>query len=270
MDIGALKPADRNVEGMVEMMLDATLHYDRPLSVERLFAWHMSLSPSGTSGMSKIGTGAWRDDNTGPMQVVSGPIGRERVHFQAPHARRVNAEMRAFSHWFNAKPVTDPVMKAALAHLWLVTIHPFDDGNGRIAHAVADMSLARSENSPQRFYSMSSQIRLERAAYYKILENTQKGSLDVTSWMEWFLACLGRSVDSAQTTLSAVLNKAEFWDAASAWEINERQRLVLNRLIDGFEGNLTTTKYAKLSKCSQDTALRDIYALVWNMNFPSR
>jgi Fic family protein len=262
MDIGALKPADRHVEGVVEMMLDATRHYDQPLTAERLFSWHASLFPTGRSGMTKIRVGTWRDDGTGPMQVVSGPIGKEHVHFQAPAAKRLDAEMNAFLEWFNGNADIDPVLKAGLAHLWFVTIHPFDDGNGRIARAIADMALARSENSSQRFYSMSAQIREERAAYYDILEDTQKDTLDITTWMEWFLGCLGRAIDGAQTTLSAVLVKARFWEAIAGVAINERQRLVLNRLLDGFEGKLTTSKYAKLAKCSPDTALRDILALL--------
>jgi Fic family protein len=262
MDIGALKPADRHVEGVVEMMLDATRHYDQALTTERLFSWHSSLFPTGRSGMTKINTGAWRDDSTGPMEVVSGPIGKERVHFQAPTAKRLDGEMRTFLEWFNANADIDPVLKAGLAHLWFVTIHPFDDGNGRIARAIADMVLARSENSPQRFYSMSAQIRQERAAYYDILEETQKGTLDITPWMEWFLGCLGRAIDGAQTLLGTVLAKARFWEAIAGSTINERQRLVLNRLLNGFEGKLTTSKYATLAKCSQDTALRDILPLV--------
>jgi Fic family protein len=262
MDIGALKLADRNVEGVVEMMLDATRHYDKPLTDERLFAWHASLFPTGRSGMRKIRVGAWRDDGEGPMQVVSGPIGKERIHFEAPAAPRVEKEMGAFLDWFNGKTDIDPVMKAGLAHLWFVSIHPFDDGNGRIARAIADMALARSENSPQRFYSMSAQIRQERNAYYDILEQTQKADMDVTPWMEWFLGCLGRAIDGAQTVLGAVLAKAKFWDRAQGISINERQRLVLNKLLDGFEGNLTTSKYAKLTKSSSDTALRDIAQLV--------
>src|SRR5208283_5018502 len=262
MDIGALKSTDRHVEGVVEMILDATRQYDQPLTVERLFAWHASLFPTGRSGMTKIQVGAWRNDNTGPMQVVSGPVGKELVHFQAPPAQQLDSEMTAFLTWFNAIADTAPVLKAGLAHLWFVTIHPFDDGNGRIARAIADMALARSEQSPQRFYSMSAQIQQERAAYYTILEETQKGTLDVTPWMEWFLGCMGRAIDGAQTTLSAVLAKARFWEDIARVAINARQRLVLNRLLDGFEGKLTTSKYAKLAKCSQDTALRDILALV--------
>ena len=262
MDIGALEAADRNVEGVVEMMLDATRNYAQPLTADRLFAWHSSLFPTGRSGMSKIRVGAWRDDSSGPMEVVSGPIGKEHVHFEAPKAARLDRDMQAFLAWFNENVDIDPVLKAGLAHLWFVTIHPLDDGNGRIARAIADMALARSANSPQRFYSMSAQIRQERTAYYDILAKTQKGTMDVTPWMKWFLECLGRAIDGAQTTLSTVLNKAHFWESVSGKELNERQRLVLNRLLDGFEGKLTTSKYAKLTKCSPDTALRDILALV--------
>lgn len=261
-DIGALQPADRNVEGVVEMVLDATRHYEQPLNAERLFAWQASLFPAGRSGMHKIKVGAWRDDSTGPMQVVSGAIGKERVHFEAPPASRVDREMQTFLDWFNGPLEIDPVMKAGLAHLWFVSIHPFADGNGRIARAIADLALARSENSWQRFYSMSAQIRQERAAYYDILERTQKATMDVTPWMEWFLLCLGRAIDGSQTVLSTVLAKARFWERFHGISINQRQRLVLNRLLDGFEGKLTTTKYAKLTKSSQDTALRDITNLV--------
>src|SRR5436305_8718106 len=208
MDIGALKPADLNVEGVVEMMLDATRHYDQPLTADRLFAWHAALFPTGRSGMRKIIVGAWRDDSDGPMRVVSGPTGKERVHFEAPAAPRVDQDMNAFLDWFNTYTDIDPVMKASLAHLWFVSIHPFDDGNGRIARAVTDMALARSENSPQRFYSMSAQIRQERNAYYDILDYTGKGTMDITAWMKWFLGCLGRAIDGAQIALSAVLDKA--------------------------------------------------------------
>lgn len=261
-DIGALKPADRNVEGVVEMMLDATRQYDHPLSASRLFGWQASLFPTGHSGLRKIKTGRWRDDGTGPMQVVSGPLHREKVHFEVPAARRLPEETRAFLKWFNASTHGDAVMKAALAHLWFVTLHPFDDGNGRIARAIADMALARSEGSPQRFYSMSAQIRQERSAYYDILERTQRGTMDVTAWMDWFLGCLGRAIDGAQTALQGVLAKARFWETFATTPLNHRQRKVVNCLLDGFEGKLTTSKYAKLTKCSQDTALRDILSLV--------
>lgn len=262
MDIVGLKPSDRHVDGVVEMMLDATRRFNRPLTAERLFGWHAALFPTGRSGLSRIKVGKWRNDKTGPMEVISGPIGKERVHFQAPKASRIPREMRAFLKWFNAKAKGDLVLKAGLAHLWFVTIHPFDDGNGRIARAIADMALAQSENSPQRFYSMSSQIQQERNVYYDILERTQKGTMDVTLWMEWFVGCLGCAVDGAQTALGGVLAKARFWEQLTEVAINERQRAVLNRVLDGFEGKLTTSKYAKLAKCSQDTALRDILALV--------
>jgi Fic family protein len=261
-DIGGLKPADRNVEGVVEMMLDATGQYQQPLTEERLFAWHASLFPTGRSGMTRISAGAWRDDSTGPMQVVSGPLGKEHIHYEAPKAHRLNREMKRFLEWFESDTGIDPVLKAGLAHLWFVTIHPFDDGNGRIARAIADMALARSENSNQRFYSMSAQIRHERKAYYAILEQTQQATMDVTPWMGWFLACLGRAIDGAQTTLGAILAKAHFWERIQGVRMNDRQRLVINRLLDGFEGKLTSSKYAKLARCSQDTAHRDILALV--------
>ena len=262
MDIGGLRHVDRNVEGIVEMMLDATRHYDLPLTTQRLFNWHASLFPTGRSGMKRIKVGAWRDDASGPMQVVSGPIGHERVHFEAPPAAQLDREIQAFLDWFNAPAESDEVLKAGLAHLWFVTIHPFDDGNGRIARAIADMALARSERSPQRFYSMSSQIRQERAGYYDILEQTQKGTSDVSAWMDWFVACLGRAIEGARTTLTAVLTRARFWEHIAGLPLNDRQHLVLNRLLDDFEARLTSSKWAKLAKCSQDTALRDITDLV--------
>ena len=262
MDVGGVGRADRDIEGVVEMMLDATRKYDRSLTAGRLFDWHASLFPTGRTGMKRIRVGAWRDSDSDPMQVVSGPAGRERVHFEAPLAARLDAEMGRFLAWFDSPTQIDPVLKAALAHLWFVTVHPFEDGNGRIARAVADMALARSEDSSQRFYSMSSQIRTERNAYYEVLERTQRGTTDVTEWIGWFLACLGRSIDNAATVLAGVLAKARFWERAGGLALNDRQRLVLNRLLDGFEGKLTTSKWAKLAKCSQDTALRDITYLV--------
>ena len=262
MDIGGLSHVDRNVEGIVELMLDATERFSEPLTQDRLFGWHAALFPTGRSGMRRIIVGAWRDDSTGPMQVVSGPVGRERVHFEAPAAALLSQEMRAFLDWFNAPAEVDEVLKAGLAHLWFVTLHPFDDGNGRIARAIADMALARSEGSPQRFYSMSSQIRRERAAYYRTLERTQKATMDISGWMEWFLACLGRAIEGAEATLGAVLTKARFWDRTAGLPINERQRLILNRLLDGFDGKLTTSRWARMAQCSQDTALRDITDLV--------
>jgi len=262
MDIGALKPADHNVEGVVELMLDATRHYNQPLNSERLFDWHAALFPTGRSGMRKITTGTWRDDREGPMEVVSGPLARERVHYEAPKSERLDAEMNSFLNWFEGQDTTDAVLQAGLAHLWFVTIHPFDDGNGRIARAIADMALARSEHSPQRFYSMSAQIKKEHKDYYDMLESTQKSTLDVTPWMEWFLGCLGRAIDGAQEMLGTVLDKARFWDRIKDTQINDRQKRVINRLLDGFEGKLTSSKYASLAKCSQDTAHRDILALV--------
>ncbi len=262
MDVSGLGVAGHDVEGVVEMMLDATRHYDQPLTALRLFAWHASLFPTSRSGLRKIRVGAWRE---GPMQVVSGPIGRERVHFEALAGPELDREMGAFLDWINDAghdAEIDLVMKAGLAHLWFVTIHPFDDGNGRIARAIADLVLARSEGSPERYYSMSAQIRRERTAYYDILEQTQKGTLDVTPWLEWFLACLGRAIDGAQTTLALVLAKARFWQAVPNTDFNARQRLVINRLLDGFEASLTTSKWAKIAKCSSDTALRDLLNLV--------
>ena len=262
MDIGGLKPADRHVEGVVEMMLDATQHYDRPLTKERLLDWHAALFPTGRSGIHRITVGAWRNGKAAPMQVVSGPVGRERVHFEAPDAARLEEEMRRFLEWFNDDVTTEPVLKAALTHLWFVTIHPFDDGNGRIARAMADMSLARSEESSQRFYSMSAQIREERGEYYRILEQTQGGTLDITPWIEWFLGCLTRAVGGAQIALSGVIAKARYWEKLRDVPLNDRQRLVIDRLLEGFEGKLTTSKWASLTKSSQDTALRDIQQLL--------
>jgi Fic family protein len=262
MDIGALTPADRNVEGLVEMILDATQKYTEPLTDERLFAWHAAMFPTGRSGMSRITVGSWRDDRKGPMQVVSGPIGRERVHYQAPPAKKVRKDMQAFLKWFEGREKIDPVLKAALTHLWFVTIHPFDDGNGRIARAITDLMLARSEHSAQRFYSMSAQIRLERKAYYDVLEETQKGALDVTAWLGWFLDCLARAFDRSEDILASVLRKARFWDRYAGASFNDRQRKMMNRLLEGFEGKLTTSKWAKITKSSQDTALRDIDELV--------
>ena len=262
LDVAGLKPADRHVDGVVEMMLDATQRYDQLLTPERLFGWHAALFPTGRSGMHRIAVGAWRDDRSSGMQVVSGPVGRERVHFEAPAASRLDAEMTRFLDWLNGDAAMEPVLKAAVAHLWFVTIHPFDDGNGRIARAIADLLLARSEGSPQRFYSMSAQIREERDSYYAILERTQRGSMDITAWMQWFLACLTRAIDGAQSTLSGVLEKARYWERLRDVPLNDRQRLVITRLLEGFDGKLTTSKWARLTKSSADTALRDIQQLV--------
>jgi Fic family protein len=259
---GGVVPADRDVEGVVEMMLDATTNYSQPLTSDRLFDWHAALFPTGRSGLRKITVGNWRDDRGGPMQVVSGPIGRQKMHYEAPPAARVPEDIDRFLSWFEAPGNIDPLLIAGLSHLWFVTIHPFDDGNGRIARAIADMALARSERSTQRFYSMSAQIRRERKDYYTQLERTQKGTLDVTPWQEWFLSCLRRAIESSQDTLSAVLEKARFWERFAQQSLNARQVKVLNRLLDGFEGKLTTSKYAKLTNCSQDTAYRDILELL--------
>lgn len=262
MDIGALAPADRNVEGVVEMMLDATQKFAAPLTAERLFGWHAALFPTGYSGMRKIAVARWRDDSMGPMQIVSGALGQERVHFEAPVAERLGKEMAAFLQWSDNADATDPVLRAALIHLWFVTIHPFEDGNGRIARALADMALARSEQSSQRFYSMSAQIRLERNSYYDILEKTQKAGLDITPWMEWFLGCLDGAFNETEKNLGSVLGKARFWETHAHKSFNDRQRLMLNKLLDGFDGKLNSSKWATIAKCSQDTALRDILDLV--------
>lgn len=261
-DIGALAPADRHVDGVVDMVLDATGRFDAPLTVERLFGWHAALFPTGYSGMTSIRVGAWRDDATGPMQVVSGPIGRQKMHFEAPPAPTLAEQTRTFLQWFNAEAVGDALIKAGLAHLWLVTLHPFDDGNGRISRAVGDMALARAERSSQRFYSLSAQIQCERKDYYDQLEATQKGTLDVTPWLAWLLGCLLRAVQGADETLTAVLGKAQFWQRWAGTPLNERQIKLINRLLDGFEGKLTTAKWAAIAKCSTDTALRDINDLL--------
>ena len=254
--------ADRDVEGVVEMMLDATQNFSTPLTADRLFGWHAALFPAGRSFMRKTVVGAWRDDAHGPMQVVSGPVGKERVHYEAPATSLLDSEMTRFLDWANGSSRTDAVLKAALAHLRFVTVHPFDDGNGRIARAIGDWQLARSENSAQRFYSLSAQIWYELDDYYDILERTQTGTLDVTPWLEWFLACLGRAFAATEATLAVVMRKARFWERSARHAINDRQRALLNRLLDGFTGNLTTTKWAALATCSHDTALRDIQGLI--------
>ncbi|MGH6979481.1 MAG: Fic family protein [Brevundimonas sp.] len=261
MDVVGLIASDRNVEGVVEMMLDATQNFTHPLTADRLFSWHAALFPTGRSGMSRITVGAWRTGEGDPMQVVSGPVGREHVHYEAPEAARLDAEMAGFLHWFETAKA-DPVLKAGVAHFWFVTIHPFDDGNGRIARAIADLALARAEGTSQRFYSMSAQIRAERKAYYALLETTQKGDLDITPWLLWFIACLDRAFDGAETILAGVMRKARFWEVLAGQPLNERQRKVVNRLLDGFEGKLTNAKWAALTKTSPDTALRDINDLV--------
>jgi Fic family protein len=261
-DIGALAPVDRYVEGVVEMVLDATANCDAPVTRERLFGWHAALFPTGYSGLAKIGVGGWRDDAGGPMQVVSGPVGRRRVHFEAPPSDHLGVETRRFFRWVNGTSNEPPLVKAGLGHLWFITLHPFDDGNGRIARAIGDLLLARADGSSQRFYSLSAQIQRERKAYYDILERTQRGSLDVTEWLVWFLDTLHCAVDQAQHALDAVLMKARFWQHWATTPLNERQVKLLNRLLDGFEGKLTTSKWAAIAKCSPDTALRDITDLV--------
>ena len=262
LEVGGLVSSDRHIDGVVEMMLDATGSYDTPLTRERLFAWHAALFPTGRSGMRKIIVGDWRDDRGGPMQVVSGPMGHERVHYEAPPADRLPDEMKAFLAWFEQPGDGDPVLKAGLAHLWFVTVHPFDDGNGRIARAIADMALSRAESSRERFYSMSAQILREQDVYYGTLERSQKGDTDVTGWQQWFLGSLSRALDGAQETLGSVIRKARFWERFGKEPLNQRQIKVLNRFLDGFEGKLTTSKWAKMAKCSQDTAHRDILDLI--------
>lgn len=262
-EIGALTPADRHVDGVVDMVLDATGKAMAPLTAERLFGWHAALFPTGYSGINRINIGAWRNDANGPMQVISGSIGREKVHFEAPPANRLPNEINRFLNWLNdSKPQDPTLLRAGLGHLWFVTLHPFDDGNGRIARAIGDLLLTRADGSPQRFYSLSAQIQRERKAYYSILEHTQKEDMDVTAWLQWFLATLLKAVEQAHKTLDQVLLKARFWQQFASLPMNERQIKVLNRLLDGFEGKLTTRKWATIAKCSQDTALRDITELL--------
>ena len=261
-DIGAVAPVDRHVEGVVEMVLDATSRAVDPLTAERLLGWHAALFPTGYSGLHKISIGQWRDDLDGPMHVVSGPVGRRKVHFQAPPADVLPYEVARFLAWANDQTDVPELLKAGLAHLWFVTLHPFDDGNGRIARAVGDLFLARADGSPQRFYSLSAQIQRERKDYYDVLERTQKGTLNVTGWLLWFLGALGRAIASAQITLDAVLVKARLWQRWAGMPLNERQVKLLNRLLDGFDGKLTSSKWAAIAKCSPDTALRDITQLV--------
>ena len=263
LNIAGVPSSDRHVEGIVEMMIDATNRCEEVLTTDRMFGWHAALFPAGRSGMHKIVTGAWRDNTKDdPMRVVSGAMGKEKIHFEAPEAARLNDEMNQFTNWFNEDVVMDAVIKAAIAHLWFITIHPFDDGNGRIARAIADMQLGRADGTAQRFYSMSAQIRKERKEYYDILETTQKGSLDITGWITWFLQCLGRALAATDQTLGHVLNKARFWEKHTGTSLNARQRLMLNKLLDGFDGKLNTSKWAKIAKTSTDTALRDIQDLI--------
>ncbi len=262
LDIGALAPSDRHVDGVVDVVLDATRNFEQALTPQRLLGWHAALFPTGYSGRVRITVAAWRTDVGGPMQVVSGPVGREKVHFEAPPAATLPAQCAAFFDWFEAPPVGDALIKAGLAHLWLVTLHPFDDGNGRLSRAVGDMALARAEGTSQRFYSFSAQIQHERRDYYEQLERAQKGPLDVTPWLQWFLGCLLRAVQGADTLLMGVLNKAQFWQRWAGTPMNARQTLVLNRVLDGMEGKLTNAKWAAIGKCSADTALRDISDLL--------
>jgi Fic family protein len=262
MDVAGLVKSDRDVEGVVEMMLDATQNHKKPLTKERLFDWHAALFPTGKSGLYKIAVGQWRDNDKGPMQVVSGAMGKERVHFEAPEALLVEKEMLQFIKWFNSKDATDAVIKSAVAHFWFVTIHPFDDGNGRMTRAIGDMQLAKADGDSQRFYSMSAQICIERKSYHQILEKMQKGSLDITEWLMWYLKCLDSALDATDKVLQNVLNKTKFWHQHSETTLNERQRLLINKIFDGFEGNLNTSKWAKIAKCSADTALRDIQDLI--------
>lgn len=261
-NIAGLIPSSRHVEGIVEMMLDATQKFSMPLTKKRLFNWHAALFPSGYSGMHRITVGGWRTLAAGPMQVVSGPIGREKIHFQAPSADRLELEMQRFLQWFEKKHDIDPVIKAGIAHLWFVTIHPFEDGNGRIARAISDMALARADETVNRFYSLSSQIEAERKAYYAQLENQQRSTTDITNWLRWFLDCLGRAIANTETSLGYILFKARFWSMLNEQPVNERQRYIINRMLEeDFEGHINTSKYAKLAKCSNDTALRDIQEL---------
>jgi len=269
LDIPGIIPSNRNVEGVVEMMLDATQNYNQELTTNRLFSWHSALFPAGRSGMRRIKVAEWRDDTVGPMQVVSGPMGKEIIHFEAPPAKLIGLEINRFLKWFNNDTaslkddeIIEPVIKSGLAHFWFVTIHPFDDGNGRIARAIADMQLSKTERTSYRFYSMSAQIERQKSEYYDILEQSQNGSLDVTEWLEWYLQCLSNAIESSEEILSKVLLKAKFWKDHTSTIINERQQMMINKLLDNFFGKLTTSKWARIAKCSQDTALRDIQDLM--------
>ncbi len=262
LDVAGMPKVGRDVDGVVEMMLDGTRNFEKPLTRRRIFDWHASLFPTGRSGMNRITVGKWRKKEAGAMQVVSGSAGKERVHFEAPEAQRLEAEMTRFIKWFNAPPAEDPMLKAAIAHFWFVTIHPFEDGNGRIARAIADMALARADGTKDRFYSMSSQIEAERKHYYLRLESAQRGDMNISAWLDWFLGCLDRAIGSADQILSAVLNKSRLWQRVNRQPVNDRQRQIINQMLNGFKGVLSTSKYAKLAKCSTDTALRDIRELL--------
>lgn len=261
-EVGGLVPASRDVDGMVEMMLDATQGFSQPLTKARLFRWHTSLFPIGRSGIHPILVGDWRSVETGPMRVISGPFGREKIHFEAPIADRLESEMTVFLNWFENTNNIDPVLKAGIAHFWFVTIHPFEDGNGRIARAIGDMALARAEGISDRFYSLSKQIEMEKKQYYLQLEKQQRDKLDITPWLTWFLDCLGRAIDSAEASLSHVLLKAKLWERINQYSFSPRQLLIINRMLEeDFKGYMNTAKYSKLAKCSTDTALRDIQDL---------
>ena len=265
LEIGGLTAhKDRYVDGVVEMMLDATQQFNKPLTKERLFDWHAHLFPGVRTTHDKFRVGAWRDDRQGPMQVVSGPVGRHKVHYEAPAADRVESQMGKFLSWFEGDEQEDPVLKAAIAHLWFVTIHPFEDGNGRIGRAIAEMCLARSDRSAQRFYSMSSQVLEDRKGYYEVLEKTQAGPLDITEWLTWFLECFGRAIEQSNQITNSVLEKELFWKNLKQRKVflNDRQTKVLNKLFSGFEGKLTRDKWMKMTKASSRTALRDIEKLI--------
>lgn len=262
LEVAGLRKAGRHVEGIVTMMIDATHDFEKPLTVERLGDWHGALFPTGRNAMGKITVGAWRTKGSDPMQVVSGPMGRRTGHFEAPDAARLDSEMARFLAWFNQPASIDPVLKAGIAHFWFVTVHPFDDGNGRMARAIAEMALARADGIQDRFYSMSSQIEAERTDYYRHLEHAQRGDLDITDWLAWFFDCLDRAIVAADQTLAATIHKANVWQHLSKHSISDRQRIVIDRMLDGFQGHFNTSKYAKLAKCSTDTALRDVRELI--------
>jgi Fic family protein len=259
LEVAGLIPSDRNIDGVVDMMLDATKNYQNPLTEERLFGWHSALFPTGYSGMYKIEVGGYR---TGEMRIVSGAMGKEKIHYEAVSAGLVKSEMDKFLNWFNSESQLDLVLKAAIAHFWFIIIHPFDDGNGRIGRAISDLLLTRAENSSERFYSMSSQILVEKKRYYEVLQKVQHSSGDITEWLDWFLKCLKNALVATEKTLQKILRKAGFWKSYEDTSFNERQRLVVNKLLDGFDGKLKSSKWARLAKCSPDTALRDIKDLI--------
>jgi len=263
LDVAGLPSSGRNIDGIVEVMLDATRNFDKPLTTDRLFNWHAAMFPTGRSGILPIDVGQWRLDKEGPMRVVSGPAGRETIHFEAPEAQRIETEIMQFLDWYNNCETIDPVLKAGVAHFWFVTIHPFDDGNGRIARTIADMALAKADGTSERFYSMSTEIEIERKEYYDQLEAAQHGSLDITTWLSWFINCMGRSIDATNVMLKSVMGKAQLWQWINEKPVNERQRLIINKMLEkDWKGFMNTSKYAKINKCSTDTALRDITELL--------